>query len=39
LLADDDPTFDAAGRVQVRVTLLDPATGELQPDAFTIGNP
>lgn len=39
LLRDDDPSYDAQGRVQIPVSLLDPATGDLQLDAFTIGNP
>lgn len=39
LLHDDDPTYDAEGRVQIPVSVLDPATGDLRLDAFTIGNP
>jgi hypothetical protein len=39
LVPDDDPTYDSRGRVQIPVSLLDPATGNLQLDAFTIGQP
>lgn len=39
MLPDDDPVYDAQGRVQIPVSLLDPATGNLQRDAFMIGKP
>jgi hypothetical protein len=39
LLPDDDPTYDSQGRVQIPVSLLDPATGNFETNAFTIGIP
>jgi hypothetical protein len=33
------PTYDARGRIQLPVTLLDPASGQTVVDAFTIGSP
>ena len=38
-LRDEDPIFDDQGRVQLAISLLDPRDGDLQLDAFTIGNP
>ena len=39
VLLDGDWEIDSAGRLTVAISLLDPATGELQPDAFTLGAP
>lgn len=39
VLLDDDWDYGSDGGAYVQVTLLDPMTGELQPDAFSVGNP
>jgi hypothetical protein len=39
VLLDDDWALNAEGAASVGVSLLDPATGELQPSAFSIGKP
>lgn len=38
-LLNDDWDYGSDGRAYVQVTLLDPVTGDLQPDAFSIGSP